>query len=126
MHARWQRDYVLDSHADDCHTQIERKVRIAPDLEQECFAIGRDITLSSAACNIDHHQYPDANPRPVNAEIAADGVHMSWLSMPCMTAATDSPSRIMVNKPKRSGTCSAPRVGSPRGNVPPDADQFLC
>jgi hypothetical protein len=39
MHTRRQRDHVLDSHADDCDRQIERKVRVAPYLEQECFAI---------------------------------------------------------------------------------------
>ena len=44
---------------------------------------------------------------PTNAEVAAAGVQSSWLSMPCMTATTDSPSRMSVNSPKRSGKCAA-------------------
>ncbi len=42
-------------------------------------------------------------PIPKNAEVAAEGVQSSWLSIPRMTATTDSPSKMSVNSPKRSG-----------------------
>jgi hypothetical protein len=41
------------------------------------------------------------------AETAAEIGQLSWLSMPLITAATDSPRRMMVKRPKRSGRCSA-------------------
>jgi len=83
--------YVLDSYTDDCDTQIDWEVRVAPDWNRSVLRFDGDMTLSSAVRTIEyHHQYPNAKLRPVKAEIAADGLHISWLSMPCMTAATDS------------------------------------
>ena len=46
-------------------------------------------------------------PMPRNAEIAAAIGQSFWLSMPCITATTDSPSRISVNRPNRSGRWAA-------------------
>ena len=34
-------------------------------------------------------------------------LQVAWLSMPCMTATTDSPSKMMVKRPNRSGRCCA-------------------
>ena len=43
---------------------------------------------------------------PRNAVMAAAGAHVSWLSMPCITAMTASPSRMIMNRPSRSGRCA--------------------
>src|SRR5215471_3178587 len=54
-----------------------------------------------------HHQRAKTSASPAKAETAAETGQLSWLSMPRITAATDSPRRMMVKRPKRSGKCPA-------------------
>src|ERR1044072_4976743 len=54
-----------------------------------------------------HHRKTNANAILENAVAAAGKLQYSWLSMPRITAATNSPRRMMVNNPNRSGKCVA-------------------
>ena len=44
---------------------------------------------------------------PKTAEEAATGLQYSWWLIPVITATIDSPSRMMLNSPYRSGRCAA-------------------
>src|SRR5437870_5407046 len=52
-----------------------------------------------------HHRKTNANAILENAVAAAGKLQYSWLSIPRITAATNSPRRMMVNSPNRSGKC---------------------
>ena len=54
-----------------------------------------------------HHHSANANAMLVNAVEAAATLQVFWLSMPRITDATNSPRRMMVKRPKRSGKWAA-------------------
>src|SRR5882724_13050051 len=72
-----------------------------------CLFVFTCLSADALAPSKYHHQIAKANTIPRIAEEAAWIGQFSWLSIPRMTATTNSPRRMMVNNPKRSGKCAA-------------------
>lgn len=105
---RRRRDDPLDAGTDDHDAKIQRNVRIAPDVKPERVALGPHALFANGSARSKYHQQiKNGTPMLRIADSAVAGGQFSWLSMPCMTETTDSPSRIGVNSPKRSGRCPA-------------------